>query len=187
MIGVKQLSKPILGYCSLHTQEQIPLKWKLNQDISPPPPFWWALFQIMACRLFGPKPLPKPMMTYCQVNWTLRNKLQWNSNQNTKFFVHENAFENIVSEIGAILYRGRWVNIFFGGYDISMFILVIIRIGCSHSICDFDSLAHMLRQNGRRFAHDNFKRLSLIKNEVNIFMWTSLKFIQVRVCQHWFK
>ena len=25
------------------------------------------------------------------------------------------------------------------------------------------------------------------KNEVNIFMWTSLKFVQVRVRQHWFK
>ena len=41
----------------------------------------------------------------------------------------------------------------------------------------------MLWQNGRRFAHDIFKRLSWIKNEVNIFMLTPLKFVQVRVCQ----
>ena len=25
---------------------------------------------------------------------TIRDKLQWISNQNTKFFIHENAFEN---------------------------------------------------------------------------------------------
>ena len=41
------------------------------------------------------------------VNWTLRNKLQWNSSRNTKFFIHENAFENVVCEMVAIL--SRWV------------------------------------------------------------------------------
>ena len=44
------------------------------------------------------------------VNWTLGNKLQWNSDKNTKLFIHENAFENIVCEMAAILSRGRWVN-----------------------------------------------------------------------------
>ena len=44
------------------------------------------------------------------VNWTLGDKRQWNLNQNTKFFIHENAFENIVCEMVAILSRGRWVN-----------------------------------------------------------------------------
>ena len=40
------------------------------------------------------------------VNWTLRNKLQWNFNQHTKFSNHENASENIVCEMVAILSRG---------------------------------------------------------------------------------
>ena len=40
------------------------------------------------------------------VNWTLRNKVQWNLNQNTKVFIHENAYENIVCEMAAILCRG---------------------------------------------------------------------------------
>ena len=44
------------------------------------------------------------------VNWTLGDKRQWNFNQNTKFFIHENAFENIVCEMVSILSRGRWVN-----------------------------------------------------------------------------
>ena len=101
-----------------------------NQDISSYPPsaaymcqrIGWALFQIMACHLF---------------------KLQWNFNQNTKFFIHENAFEKIVSEMEAILSRGRWVNIFIEGCDISMFILIIVKNGCSHSIYDFHTLTHL--------------------------------------------
>ena len=45
------------------------------------------------------------------INWTLRNKLKWNFNQNKKIFIHENASENIVCEIAAILSRGRWVKV----------------------------------------------------------------------------
>ena len=41
------------------------------------------------------------------------NKPQWNSNRNTKFFIHENAFENVVYEMVAILSRGRWVKMSF--------------------------------------------------------------------------
>ena len=44
------------------------------------------------------------------VNWTLRNKLQWNFNQNTRLSIHQNASENIVCEMEAILSKGRWVN-----------------------------------------------------------------------------
>ena len=44
------------------------------------------------------------------VNWTLRNKIQWNLNRNSYVFIQENASENIVCEMAAILSRGRWVN-----------------------------------------------------------------------------
>ena len=46
------------------------------------------------------------------VNWTLRNKLQWKFNENIKLFIHENASENIVCEMAAILSGGGggWVN-----------------------------------------------------------------------------
>ena len=67
-----------------------------------------ALFQIMACRLFGPKPLSQPMLDLCQLD--RGNKLQWNLNENSKLFIHENAFENSICEMAAILSRGRWVN-----------------------------------------------------------------------------
>ena len=44
------------------------------------------------------------------VNKTLKSKLQWKSNQNTKRFFRENAFENVVWEMSAILARGGgWV------------------------------------------------------------------------------
>ena len=46
------------------------------------------------------------------VNWTLRNKLQWNSNQNTKIFIDENPFENVVWEMTSFLSRVRWVKIY---------------------------------------------------------------------------
>ena len=43
------------------------------------------------------------------VNRTLRKKVQWNFNQNTKLFIHENASENIVCEMAAVLFRGSRV------------------------------------------------------------------------------
>ena len=66
-----------------------------------------ALVQIMACCLFSFKPLSKPAL---RLNWTLMNILHWNFNQNTKLFLHNNAPENIICEMAAILSSGRWVN-----------------------------------------------------------------------------
>ena len=47
---------------------------------------------------FGVKSLSKPVPGYCQ----LVNKLQWNLNRNTKLFIYENAFENVVYEMTTI-------------------------------------------------------------------------------------
>ena len=41
------------------------------------------------------------------VNWTLGNKFKWNLN---KKFEQENAFENVVCEMVAILPWPQWVN-----------------------------------------------------------------------------
>ena len=48
------------------------------------------------------------------IKWTLRNKLLWNFNKNSSFLIQENAFENVVWEMAAILFRGRWDNLFLG-------------------------------------------------------------------------
>ena len=57
--------------------------------------------------------MKKAWLTCSIVNWILRNKVQWYFIQNTKLFIDENAFENIVCEIAAILSRGRWVNFLY--------------------------------------------------------------------------
>ena len=43
------------------------------------------------------------------VKCAFSNKFQWNFNQSTKLFIHENASDNIVCEMAAILSRGKWV------------------------------------------------------------------------------
>ena len=43
------------------------------------------------------------------VNSTLRNKLQWNINRNWYISIQENAFENVVCEMSAILSRPQCV------------------------------------------------------------------------------
>ena len=43
--------------------------------------------------------------TNAGINWTFGNKLQWDLNRNFYIFVHENAFENVVWKIAAILSR----------------------------------------------------------------------------------
>ena len=52
---------------------------------------------------------PNDYLNQCRVdvNWTFRNKITWNLNRNAKLFVHKNAFENIFSEMAAILSRKK--------------------------------------------------------------------------------
>ena len=45
------------------------------------------------------------------VNWTLRNKLQWYFNRNSYILIQENAFENVVWKISAILSRPQFVKL----------------------------------------------------------------------------
>ena len=63
-----------------------------------------ALIEIMACRLFGTQPLSQPMLGYCQLDPC--EQIRWNFNQNTQLFIQENAYENIICEMMAILSRG---------------------------------------------------------------------------------
>ena len=56
--------------------------------------------------------MPSHYLNQCWniVNWTLRNKLQWNLNRNSYIFNQENAFENVVWKMVAILSRPQCVN-----------------------------------------------------------------------------
>ena len=62
----------------------------------------------MACRLSGAKPSSYSQCCYI-VNWTLRNKLQLNINRDATVVIQENAFENVVCEMTAILFRSQCV------------------------------------------------------------------------------
>ena len=44
------------------------------------------------------------------LNWTFGNQLHWNVNQNINIFIKENAFENVVWGITAILSQLQYVN-----------------------------------------------------------------------------
>ena len=45
-----------------------------------------------------------------KLNWTLGNIFQWNRNQNTTIFIQENAFENVVWKMTAIMSRPQCDN-----------------------------------------------------------------------------
>ena len=62
----------------------------------------------MACRLVGAKPWSEPMLIYCKLDpW---EQIQWNLNRNSYIFIQENAFENVVWKMAAILSRSQFVN-----------------------------------------------------------------------------
>ena len=56
--------------------------------------------------------MPSHYLNQCWnvVNLTLKNKFWWNINQNLHIFIHENAFENVVCEMLAILSQAQWIN-----------------------------------------------------------------------------
>ena len=62
--------------------------------------------------------LSKPMLGFCQFG--PRNKILWNSNRNTKIFINENAYEDIVCEMTAILSRGYELRPILRGCPIAM-------------------------------------------------------------------
>ena len=61
----------------------------------------------MACRLVGAKPLSEPVLKI--VNWTLRNKFQWYLNSNSYNSIQENAIEDVICEMTAILSQPQCV------------------------------------------------------------------------------
>ena len=62
----------------------------------------------MACRLASAKPLSEPMLEYCWLD--PREQTSVKINQNLYISIQENAFENVVRKIAAILSRPQCVN-----------------------------------------------------------------------------
>ena len=61
----------------------------------------------MACHQAGAMPLKQ---CWNIVNWTPGNRIQWNLNRNSYIFIQENALENVVWKMAAILSRPQCVN-----------------------------------------------------------------------------
>ena len=59
------------------------------------------------------------------VNWTIGNKFQWNINRNSNILIRENAFENVVWKMVAILPRPQCVKKIRRSWD---HIILVMRI-----------------------------------------------------------
>ena len=132
----------------------------------------WALIQIMACGLFSAKPLSKPMLLFCQFD---HKEQIWNFNQNTKFFIHENASENIVCEMATILSRGAWVNATWCVVFVFALYYVVIRYQWDLTISFEKSFANKIPQY-HRSNHEGYWSIS----HVNPLLFDSMTEIK-----HW--
>ena len=66
----------------------------------------------MASRLVGTKSLSEPILPYCQFNHiAIGNRLQGNFSWNSSIFIQENAFENVVWKMLAILSQPQCVKV----------------------------------------------------------------------------
>ena len=73
--------------------------------------FWQALVQVMACCLTAPSHNLNQSWCICIVNLALRKIFQWDFIQNSNIFIQENAFQNVVCNMAAILFRLHCVNV----------------------------------------------------------------------------
>ena len=119
------------------------------------------------------------------VNMTLRNKSQWNINRDSHIFIQENAFENVICKMSAIVSRPHCVKLDLCSIMIDMcFWFMVCKSFCANLHYTFQKRCYDLRhintlrprQNGCHFADDIFKCIFLNKN-VWIPIKISLKFV----------
>ena len=101
-----------------------------------------ALVQIMTCRLVG----------WNIVNRTLGNELQWNSNRNKHLFIHENAFETVVCEMVAILFR-----------EISVYYmdLCIYFLGAVYHLMILNTIQSLFKTAARKCTHSRHQYMQM--------------------------
>ena len=76
-----------------------------------------AIFMIFLCKICNNKQVEAwtKWLNFCRLFFvleilTLRNSFQWKCTRNTNIFNHENAFENVVCKMCAILFRPQLLN-----------------------------------------------------------------------------
>ena len=85
------------------------------------------------------------------VTWTLVNKLQWDFHQIAIIFIKENAFENVVCRMAAILSRPQYVNPETFIHFLSTDLGYMRMIPDSNCICNV--LSDSLRPSSRDLYH----------------------------------
>ena len=103
------------SFCSNHDALSLKYRWQIQYNRGPFKTHWGRVTHICVSKvnIIGSDnglSAPSHYLNHCWniVNRTLRNKLQWNFNQNLYIFIQENAFDNVVCKIGAILSRRQW-------------------------------------------------------------------------------
>ena len=80
----------------------------------------------MACPLLDTKPLPEPLLTYCQLQH-IALKYETKCKKEMEKYM-ENAFENIICMLSAILLRSQCIyphlSAMFSGFGINDFLLL---------------------------------------------------------------
>ena len=85
----------------------------LNKRLSKQSRGWWFQTQSRPlwrhCNAMFLSLRPSHYLNQCRFidNWTPKNKLRLYLNENTMTFIHENALENVVSKMSAIMFRTR--------------------------------------------------------------------------------
>ena len=91
------------------------------------------------------------------VSWTFVNKLQWSLHRNKKLFIHENALENVVCEMVAILSRSCQGLDLCGSFLISGLLFVISSKSKHPCVTTYSAVIDNLP---RPLAQANGKKLS---------------------------
>ena len=95
----------VTTYISRCNDDQVPVLhlWDWHLKVKQIVAYWTGSGNV--CSLFGAMPLPEPIQCWLIANLPHGNRLQWNLNRNTNIFFHENAFQNVVCRMAAILFR----------------------------------------------------------------------------------
>ena len=80
--------------------------WLLT--VSSSGPYELTIYCLTHWNLFGTKPSHEPLLIYCQLD--LQQHISMNLIWNLNIFFHENAIENTVCKMSAILFRPQCVN-----------------------------------------------------------------------------
>ena len=121
------------------------------------------------------------------VNWTHRNKLQWNLNRNIYFFIQENAFENVVWKMEAILSPPQCVKGFIDDTSTVAEAMAWCYQAMSHNLnqCWPSSMMLYCTTRGQCLTHWGWDKMATILQTTLWNAFSSIKKFKFRLKFHW--